>query len=105
MSDEASVKAPLKPLKIKCTSSDCTNNLHCFLKTKKLVAAGKTGRCRYCDADLVNWERVHRRNPGDVQYVFEMLRLEMIRHYFWHAPLTERARNHARRKGKRALRQ
>jgi hypothetical protein len=34
-----------------------------------------------------------------------MLRLEMIRHHFWHTPLTEKALNHARRKGKSAMRQ
>jgi hypothetical protein len=100
-----SPKPLLKPLNIKCTSADCTNNLHCFLKTKRLAAAGKTGHCRYCDADLVNWNRVHRRDLSDVAYTFEALRLEMIRHYFWHTPLSERAKNHARRKGKEALRE
>ena len=104
MSEQA-VYPLLKPLKIKCTSADCTNNLHCFLKTQKLAAAGKTGHCRYCDADLVNWDRVHRRDLTDVAYTFEALRLEMIRHHFWHAPVTQHARNHARRKGKAALRQ
>jgi uncharacterized protein DUF4186 len=104
MSDEQSVAPLLKPLKIKCTDADCSNNLHCFLKTTTLVAAGKTGHCRYCDADLVNWKRVQRRDLADVAYTFEALRLELIRHHFWHTPISDRARNHARRKGKDALR-
>ena len=103
MSEETESQV-LKPLKITCTSADCPNNLHCFLKTTKLVAIGKKGYCRYCNADLVNWERVHRRSVADVRYTFDALRLEMIRHHFWHTPFTERALNHARRKGKRALR-
>src|SRR5260370_15485622 len=103
MAPEAAAEE-LKPLKIKCTSSDCTNNLHCFLVTRKLVAEGKKGCCRYCGTDLVNWERVHRRSITDVQFTFEAFRLEMIRHYFWHTPMTTRAINHARRKGKIALR-
>jgi Domain of unknown function (DUF4186) len=102
--DESLPRSGLKPLKIKCTSSDCSNNLHCFLTTKKLAAEGKTGRCRACGADLVDWKRVSRRDLADVRYTFEALRLEMIRHHFWHTPLTQRAVNHARRKGRLVLR-
>jgi len=29
-----------------------------------------------------------------------MLKLERVRHFFWHIPLSERAVNHARRKGR-----
>jgi uncharacterized protein DUF4186 len=102
--DEPKGQPGLKPLKIKCTSFDCSNNLHCFLTTKKLAAQGKTGRCRACGADLVDWSRVSRRDLGDVRYTFEALRLEMIRHHFWHTPLTQRALNHAQRKGRIELR-
>jgi hypothetical protein len=103
MPDDNSSEQTMKPLKIKCTSSDCSNNLHCFLSTKKLAAQGATGRCRSCGADLVNWQRVHQRSPSDVQHTFEALRLELVRHFFWHVPLTPKAINHARRKGKAAL--
>lgn len=104
MVDEPTAQLGLKPLKITCTSSNCSNNLHCFLTTKKLAAEGKTGRCRDCEADLVDWKRVLRRDLSDVQYTFEALRLEMIRHQFWHTPLTLVAINHARRKGRVELR-
>jgi hypothetical protein len=33
-----------------------------------------------------------------------MLKLEKVRHFFWHIPLSERAINHGRRKGKVELR-
>jgi hypothetical protein len=72
--------------------------------TKKLAAEGKTGRCRDCGADLVDWKRISRRDVSDVQYTFDALRLEMIRHHFWHTQLTERVLNHARRKGRVELR-
>lgn len=104
MADQAASPQELKPLKITCTSTDCGNNLHCFRSTQKLEAEGKGGRCRSCGADLVNWQRVQKRSLEDVQYTFESLRFELIRHYFWHISVAERAVKHARRKGKVALR-
>ena len=94
----------LKPLKITCTSSDCANGLHCFRVTKTMLKQGANGRCRSCGAQLIDWGRVHRRNVKDVQYTFNALRYELIRHHFWHIPLSEYATNYARRKGKIALR-
>ncbi len=95
----------LKPLKIKCTSTDCSNNLHCFLLSKKMLRNGPSGRCRACGAQLVDWARVHRNDLSDAKYTFEVLHYELIRHHFWHIPLSEYAVNYARRKGKVALKQ
>ncbi len=94
----------LKPLNIKCTSTNCANNLHCFLLSKKLLEKGPAGRCRSCGAELVDWARVHKKDVLDVKYTFEAMRYELIRHHFWHIPLSEYAVNYARRKGKGALR-
>lgn len=94
-----------KPLKVSCTSADCKNELHCFLATRALGKERKEGRCRYCGADLIDWARVHRRDPRDVDFTFASLRKEFIRHYFWHVPLDPRATNHARRKGRVRLRE
>jgi len=94
---------PLKPLDIKCTSSDCSNNLHCFLASKKLVSQGLQGRCRSCGKELVDWVRVHRKDLSDTKYTFEALRYELIRHHFWHIPVSQYALNYSRRKGKKAL--
>lgn len=98
-----SISDDLKPLKITCTSSDCSNGLHCFRLTKKLLKQGTNGRCRSCGVQLIDWPRVHRRDLSDVQYTFEALRYELIRHHFWHIPLSEYAINYARRKGKTGL--
>ena len=53
------------PLKIKCTSADCENELHCFKQLKKMTEEQR-GKCRFCGADLVNWDRLHMRDFGDV---------------------------------------
>jgi hypothetical protein len=65
---------------------------------------GPSGRCRTCGVQLVDWTRVHRGNLEDVNYTFECMRYEMIRHYFWHIPLARYAMNYARRKGRIELR-
>ena len=90
----------LPPLKITCTSSDCGADLHCFKTTRKLARANKNGACRTCGAELIDWGRVHGRDPHDVAFTFEQLRHELIRHHFWHLPFDEKAINHARRKGR-----
>lgn len=89
----------LKPLKITCTSTDCTNGLHCFRQTRKLLASSQQGRCRTCGVELIDWNRVHKRNPADATYTFAALKYELVRHYFWHVEIDLRAVNHARRKG------
>src|SRR5262245_6134684 len=62
----------LKPLKLKCTTSDCGNDLHCFLqKTQKPRPHG--GPCRSCGKDLVDFPRVQTRNLGDIQNTFESM--------------------------------
>jgi Domain of unknown function (DUF4186) len=95
----------LKPLKIRCVSTNCANDLHCFQLTKKLLMSGPSGRCRSCGVELVDWDRVHARNLLDVEYTFSALRYELIRHHFWHIPLSQYAINYARRKGGMALRE
>ncbi|WP_339734805.1 DUF4186 family protein [uncultured Gimesia sp.] len=93
----------LKPLKVKCTDSDCKNDLHCFKATQKLKKEGKEGACRSCGVELINWDRVHEQDMNDVDYTFDALRSELIRHHFWHKEIDQRAINHAKRKGKSKL--
>ena len=95
--------AGLAPLKIKCTSSDCDADLHCFKATRKLVKAHRAGTCRSCGVELIDWRRVHGRRLDDVAFTVGELRRELIRHYFWHLAFDEKALNHAKRKGRRAL--
>jgi hypothetical protein len=62
------------------------------------------GPCRSCGVDLVDWDRVTRRDLADAAHTFEELRKERIRHYFWHIEIDERATRHARRKGNHGMR-
>lgn len=102
MSSEAPQTA-LPKLAIACTASDCEQDLHCFRSTKKLRDEGLDGACRECHAQLVDWPRVHERSLDDVDHTFSQLRIELIRHHFWHVDIDEGALNHALRKGRVAL--
>ena len=94
-----------KKLNISCTDADCESGLHCFKATKEMSAQGQVGVCSQCGIQLVDWEQIHCRNSRDVENTFAMLKLEKVRHYFWHIQLTQRALNHARRKGRKQLRE
>jgi hypothetical protein len=104
MGSSAKAKPALEPLDIKCTASDCDNNLHCFLATKKMLSRSQKGACRSCGTELVDWGRVHKQDAGDAAYTFRMLKLELIRHHFWHKDIDEKAVKHARRKGRFGMR-
>jgi Domain of unknown function (DUF4186) len=87
-----------KRLKLSCSASRCGDNLHCFIKSRKMAIHGA---CRECGRDdLVDWERVRKRNIEDVPFVFEELEKEMVRHIYWHVPFDQHAVNKARRKGR-----
>ena len=105
MTDESSASRPgLAPLAITCTSAQCESALHCFKPTRKMVREGRQGRCRECGCMLVDWHRVHGRDPEDIAYTFTSLKREMFRHHMWHVEIDIRAVNHARRKGFSELR-
>ena len=92
------------PLDVKCTSADCENELHCFKQLQKMTE-DQRGKCRYCGADLVDWNRLHVRDFGDVAYTFAALKNEMIRHHFFHKEIDEKAIRHAQRKGRSLLKE
>jgi hypothetical protein len=103
--DEVDLDAEPAPLpKVTCKSTDCGNNLHCFQQDKQNSKPVPGGRCRDCGADLVDWPRVHKRDPWDAAYTFSKLRVEMIRHKYFHQALTDRERNYALKKGKVGMR-
>lgn len=92
------------PLDIKCTSTDCDNDLHCFKQLKKMTP-DQRGKCRACGADLIDWKRLHRRDEGDSEHTFRALQHEMIRHHFFHRPIDDVAMRHAQRKGRDQLKE
>src|SRR6266516_1647378 len=94
----------LPPLEIRCTSSDCENGLHCFRQSQRLMMANRDRQCRTCGVQLVDWKRVHKRNPDDAPYTFRTMKYELVRHHFWHLDIDQQALNHARRKGRVGMR-
>lgn len=90
----------LEPLKVTCTTSDCSNNLHCFKATRELRVEGKEGACRSCGVELVDWDRIHQQDVKDSPHTFMSMRSEFIRHYFWHVDIDQKALFHALRKGR-----
>jgi hypothetical protein len=113
--NEAMVEPPdladdLPPLKVTCTTN-CATGLHCFLQKRRETvqttaenSTGRGGRCRACQADLIEWQRLYQCAIGDVAYTLEMLKKELIRHHFWHVEIDQKAINHALRKGRKELR-
>jgi len=101
----AQKKSKLKPLKIKCTDVDCENGMHCFRPTRNMIEDGTAGRCRSCKADLVDWDRLYRRDVADIEYTFDALRREYFRKDMWTKPIDQHAKNYARRKGLQDLRE
>jgi hypothetical protein len=102
---ETNTTEGLKPLNIKCTSTACANGLHCFLLTKKMKKNGPSGRCRSCGVQLVDWTRLFNKDLRDAKYTLESLKHELIRHHFWHIPISVYALNYARRKGRLRLKE
>lgn len=89
---------------IKCTSTDCKNDLHCFKATTKMKNNNEGGKCRSCGIELIDWDRLHQQDLTDAGHTFEALKSEMIRHHFWHVEIDQKAVNHARRKGRQGIR-
>jgi hypothetical protein len=89
---------PLKRVK-RCKKTDCANQLHCFLKDRQRRTP--EGTCLKCGTNLINWDRVHRRDIRDVDHTIESLKYEHIRHEFWcKIPFTQRATLFARKHGR-----
>lgn len=104
MADDWDDEAPEEKLGIKCTDSDCGNDLHCFKQTRQMAASGAPrGQCRSCAQVLVELERTRERRPGDRAYLLDALRKELIRHHFWHLRIDRDAADRALRKGRVGL--
>jgi hypothetical protein len=104
MSATTGKRPKLEPLDITCTSSDCSQGLHCFRATTEMLEKNDGGKCRSCGASLVDWKRVHKKDLADAAHTIKMLEYELIRHHFWHVTIDEHAVKHARRKGKVGMR-
>jgi hypothetical protein len=86
-------------LGITCGATNCAQDKHAFnnpLKTYKRRGQGRQflqpGVCKGCGADLIDWARLHGKNPADIEYTIEALKREYIRWEFWNRSFSDKAR-------------
>lgn len=88
---------------VKCSDSDCDNDLHCFLRPRPRDESYRNNVCVECGVDLIDWNRIDKRNLKDSQYTFTCLKYELVRHHYWHIPIDPTAKRLAMKKGLDAL--
>ncbi|WP_217601982.1 DUF4186 family protein [Chitinophaga sp. GbtcB8] len=82
----------LTVLDITCGTTKCSEGFHCYSQKKSSIRKfGKERVCKECGADLIDWERIHKGGLKEVDFIFESLQSEIIRHVFWHTPIQEDA--------------
>jgi hypothetical protein len=95
-------------LNITCGTTDCPNGHHAFNGRAYLKKGNgrrylDRGVCKSCGISLVDWPRVHRRNPDDFAYLCTCLKYETIRAAFWNRPFNDRTLKDAHARGLSAL--
>jgi hypothetical protein len=92
-------------LNIVCGTTKCSEGFHCFSQKKSSLRKFHSERaCKECGAELIDWERIHKNNLNDVEFTFESLTSEIIRHVFFHTAIEKKAIIDSYTKGKINLR-
>lgn len=74
----------LTPLDITCKSSRCEENLHSFHLNKRELKKYNGNRvCKDCGEDLIDWERIRRRDLNDKDFTINSMKKELFRQVFW----------------------
>lgn len=90
----------LSPLNVNCGSTKCEDGLHCFRLTKSQIKKlGKSGVCKSCGVDVVNWKRIYEKNPLDAPFIFKSLKNELIRWVYWQIPVASDDIDKAHKRG------
>lgn len=98
--DEINVNT-LTVLEVTCGTTKCNDGYHCYSQKKtSLRKFGSERVCKECGEDLIDWERVHRNNLQDSDFIFNQLKTEIIRHVFWHTTIEDDAIKKALMDGK-----
>ena len=94
----------LSPLNINCATTKCEEGLHCFRMTPtQIKKQGTAGRCNQCGVDLIDWERINKKNSRDASFIISSLKNELIRHVYWHLPIDKKALDKALRMGEKEI--
>lgn len=78
--------------------NDCKLGIHVFPTSKSRISP-RYPNCIQCGEVVVDWDRVRRRSPEDIDFVISELKKEKERYLVWTAEVDIKARNHAMRKG------
>jgi hypothetical protein len=94
----------LKPLDVQCQHSKCDEGFHYYTgATKRAAKKGWAGGCKDCGDKSVDWERIKKRDPNDVQYTFDSLKKELLRNVCWVNTLEDGVVPCAHKRGKKAI--
>lgn len=86
---------------VKCTNSNCEEDLHCFRPKKPKTMQGT--KCRECEVELVDWDRVQKKDFSDIDATIAFLKKENIRHHFWNIPINSKFKRENVVQGKEKL--
>jgi hypothetical protein len=95
---------------VSCGTADCENGTHSFNNREFKRTSEKHNRrhlsqgvCKSCGADLIMWERLHRRDVSDMGFTFDSLKQETIRAEFWNRELNARVQAQMSRLGEEGV--
>src|SRR4051794_19559350 len=96
----------LTPLDITCKATRCAENLHSFHLNKSQLKEYEGKRlCIDCGVDLIDWERVRKRDLNDSSFTINSLNTELFRHVFWQNEIEPNAITKARKFTKAELKE
>jgi hypothetical protein len=93
----------LKPYEVKCSDTRCEQGFH-YYTSKVAPEGGKVGDCKECGDDTVDWKRIYLHDPEDVEYTFDSLKKELLRHVCWVNEIDKKAILKAKQRGRKAIR-
>lgn len=93
-------------LDVKCTTTRCNDNFHCFKTSQKMIKKfGAKGVCKDCGTSHVDWERVYKNDIKDSGYTFDRMKLELLRSICWNMSLDEATIQLATHRGRKNLKE
>jgi hypothetical protein len=93
-----------KKLDIKCTTTKCSEGLHCFSKKEARKRQIEEGVCIDCGQEVVDWHRISKTDISDIKFLVKSLEKEFIRFGYWNSIIEDVAILKAKKRGKIALR-
>jgi Domain of unknown function (DUF4186) len=94
-----------EPVKVKCTSTDCDNDKHCYRpKRGQWKDDGIRGECQSCGDTGVDMSVTRAMDANNPETIFQELGREFIRDHFLNKPIDERSKRQVKREGLSGIR-